>query len=55
MPIKLLGTRPKKTITGGGNVKMIKGEWKATADTAITTSAFQSVKLKGNAKVEKGG
>ncbi len=52
---KITWNQTKETITGSGNVKMIKGEWKATADTAITTSAFQSVKLKGNAKVEKGG
>lgn len=42
-------------ITAVGNVKLYKDEWFAEADKAITTSAFKNLKLKGNAKVEKGG
>ena len=34
---------------------MTKGENKASADWASTTTAFEVVKMKGNAKVEKGG
>lgn len=52
---KITWNQNKELITGTGNVKMLKDNWTATADTAITTSAFESVKLKGNAKVEKGG
>ena len=32
-----------------------KDEWFASADKAITTSAFKKLKLTGNARVEKGG
>lgn len=45
----------KEIITASGHIKMVKDEWTATADSAVTTSAFASLKLKGNAKVEKGG
>ena len=42
-------------ITAQGHVKLVKDDYTAVADEASTTSAFQSVKLKGNAKVTKGG
>ncbi len=42
-------------ITAEGNVEFYKGEWMAKADYAETTSAFEKLKLKGHAKVEKGG
>ena len=42
-------------ITAQGHVKLVKDEFMAVADEASTTSAFQNVKLKGNAKVTKGG
>ena len=38
-----------------GHFKMHKDAYTATADSAVTTSAFKHIKLKGNAKVEKGG
>lgn len=52
---KVTWNQNKEIITGVGHVKMLKDEWAATADKAITTSAFKSIKLKGNAKVVKGG
>lgn len=52
---KISWKQKEDSITGEGHVKMIKDEWTATADAAATTSAFQKIKLKGNAKVEKGG
>lgn len=45
----------KETITATGHVVMKRGIYRAFADEAITTSALESVKLKGHAKVEKGG
>ena len=42
-------------IIAQGHVKLVKDDYTAVADEASTTSAFQSVKLKGNAKVTKGG
>lgn len=42
-------------IIATGNVKLYKDEWIATADKATTTSAFNNLKLQGNAMVEKGG
>lgn len=42
-------------IIATGNVKLYKDEWFASADKAMTTSAFDSLKLQGNAIVEKGG
>ena len=42
-------------ITAEGNVEFYKGEWMAKADLIQTTSAFEKIKLKGHAKVEKGG
>ncbi len=45
----------EEQITASGNVKMYKDEWFASADKAVTTSAFKKLKLMGNAKVEKGG
>ncbi len=52
---KVTWNQMQETITGEGNVKMLKDGWTATADKAITTSAFASVKLQGSAKVVKGG
>lgn len=45
----------ENVITATGHVVMTKGENKASADWASTTTAFEVVKMKGNAKVEKGG
>ena len=42
-------------IIAVGHVKLIKDAYTATADEAYSTSTFQQVKLKGNAKVTKGG
>ncbi|MDY4919635.1 MAG: LPS export ABC transporter periplasmic protein LptC [Phascolarctobacterium sp.] len=42
-------------ITAKGHVKLVKDEYTAIADEATTTSAFEKLKLKGNAKVTKGG
>ncbi len=42
-------------IVATGNVKLYRNEWFASADQAITTSAFKKLTLKGNAEVEKGG
>ena len=42
-------------IIAVGHVKLIKDTYTATADAAYSTSTFQQVKLKGNAKVTKGG
>lgn len=52
---KIVWNQSQELITGEGHVKMLKDEWTATADKAMTTSAFESIKLKGNAKVVKGG
>lgn len=45
----------KQIITATGHVVMKKGVYRAYADMATTTSALENVKLKGHAKVEKGG
>lgn len=45
----------KEIITATGHVVMKRGLYKAYADEATTTSALENVKLKGHAKVEKGG
>ncbi len=45
----------KEIIIGKGHVKAIKDGWTATADEAETTSALKKIKMKGHAKVEKGG
>ena len=42
-------------ITAVGHVVMTKDDRKASADWATTTTAFEAVKLKGHAKVVKGG
>ena len=42
-------------IIAVGHVKLIKDAYTVTADAAYSTSTFQQVKLKGNAKVTKGG
>ncbi len=52
---KVSWEQSKEEITASGNVKLYKDEWFASADKAITTSAFKKLKLAGNAKVEKGG
>lgn len=52
---KITWNQNKELITGNGHVKIIKDAWTATADMAMTTSAFENIRLKGNAKVEKGG
>lgn len=52
---KITWNQGKELITAKGNFKMHKDTYTATADSAETTSAFKNIKLKGNAKVEKGG
>ncbi len=52
---KVTWNQKKELITAKGNVKIYKDEWTAYADEAQTTSAFKKLKLKGHAKVEKGG
>lgn len=52
---KISWLQKKEEITAEGNVKLYKDEWFASADKAVTTSAFKKLKLAGNAKVEKGG
>lgn len=52
---KVSWLQEKEEITAEGEVKLYKDEWFASADKAVTTSAFKKLKLKGNAKVEKGG
>lgn len=42
-------------VTAQGKVELIKAPWHIWADKVETTSALQQVKLRGNAKVEKGG
>ena len=44
-----------KVIQAHGNVRMQKDEYTAYADFAETTAAMEKFKLKGHAKVEKGG
>lgn len=47
--------KDQNIITAIGNVVLIRGENKASADWASTTTELEVVKLKGNARVEKGG
>lgn len=42
-------------ITASGNVRLLKDDTLATGDKAITSSAFEKLKLEGNAEVQKGG
>lgn len=44
-----------ETITAKGSVVMVKGEVKVSGDQAVTTSQLKQLKVKGHAKVEKGG
>ena len=52
---KVTWQQKDELITAQGHVKLVKDDYIAVADEASTTSAFQSVKLKGNAKVTKDG
>lgn len=52
---KITWSQSKDIVIGTGKVKLIKGEWEANADRAETTTAFKHIKLKGQAKVKKGG
>ena len=52
---KISWNQEKELIMATGHFKMHKDAYTATADSAVTTSAFKHIKLKGNAKVEKGG
>ena len=52
---KITWNQEKDIIRAEGNFKLHKDSYTATAASAETTSAFKHVKLKGNAKVEKGG
>lgn len=42
-------------ITASGNVRLLKDDFLATGDKAVTSSAFEKMKLEGNAEVQKGG
>ena len=52
---KVAYNQAKELITATGHVKLVKVPYTAMGDWAQTTSAFQKLKLKGNAKVTKGG
>lgn len=52
---KVAYNQAKEMITATGHVKLVKEPYTAMGDWAQTTSAFQKLKLKGNAKVTKGG
>ena len=52
---KVAYNQAKELITAMGHVKLVKEPYTAMGDWAQTTSAFQKLKLKGNAKVTKGG
>lgn len=55
MADKVSWKQDSELITAEGNVEFYKDQWMAKADFAQTTSAFEKLKLKGHAKVEKGG
>lgn len=42
-------------ITATGSVRLLKDNTLATGDKAITSSAFERLKLEGNAEVQRGG
>lgn len=42
-------------ITAAGNVRLLKDDTLATGDKAITSSAFERLKLEGHAEVQRGG
>lgn len=52
---KISWNQKEELITAEGKVELYKGDLMAKADFAQTTSAFEKIKLKGHAKVEKGG
>ena len=52
---KVAYNQAKELITATGHVKLVKEPYTAMGDWAQTTSVFQKLKLKGNAKVTKGG
>lgn len=52
---RIVWNQQEELISAEGNVEFYKDEWMAKADSAQTTSAFEKIKLKGHAKVEKGG
>lgn len=52
---KITWNQAEDVIKAVGNFRLHKDSYTATADSAETTSAFKHVKLKGKAKVEKGG
>ncbi len=52
---KITWNQKKELITATGHFKMLKDGYTATSDKAETTSAFKHLKLKGSAKVVKGG
>lgn len=52
---KFIYIEKTKVLQAHGNVKLQKDEYTACADYAETTAAMEKFKLKGNAKVEKGG
>ena len=52
---KVAYNQAKELITATVHVKLVKEPYTAMGDWAQTTSAFQKLKLKGNAKVTKGG
>lgn len=52
---KITWNQDKDIIIARGHVKVIKDQYTAEGDMAQTTGAFQKFKLKGHAKVTKGG
>ena len=52
---KITWNQKSELIVATGHFKMVKDAYTATAEKAETTSAFKQLKLKGNAKVVKGG
>ena len=42
-------------ITASGNVRLLKDDTLATGDKAVTSSAFERLKLEGHAEVQRGG
>lgn len=45
----------KELLSAHGHVDITKDEWRATGNEIVTTTEFKHFKMKGKAKVEKGG
>lgn len=52
---KVSWMQKKETLTATGNVKIVKDGYTLTGNNMTTTSAFEDIKVKGKAKLEKGG